>query len=850
MTRLSCVFQRYFGLFFLVLLSGTHLLAQGDDWEARVNRITDRYQAMYQAGEYREALDYLENEIESSTEGIPILWLRDRARFHAEMGRVDEGISDMEWLQIQRPSPQNALLLAELYVLKGRKVAMRNTLEEASERFSRARRFSGEVDNELALLRIRELLGENPRAIYQSIIDVQSEDTDEERIMRHLAAGEFAYRKHDYQLAATHYGEVLKLEDDHLEALAGLAQCYWRSYDPRLEDAMAAVLAINPKNRDMLAIQAEQALDAGKTDAALEFIQMALADNPKDVRFLSMKIAARFLDGDTGQMRDLQQWVLSFNPAASAVYRVPGRVSSRHYRFNEAVAFQKEALAINPDDNEARALLAFDLLRLGQDNAGRELLKQAFAADRFNVQVYNMLELQDVLDGFATLTRAGFEVRMPPNEVAVWGDQALDLLENAQRDMSKRYDVDLEQPVYLQIFDNHDDFMVRSVGLPGSVGHLGICFGRLITMDSPTARGRGGMNWRGVLWHEFAHVITLQKTNNRIPRWLSEGISVYEEVRKEPAWGERLRPGFKTVVVDGIPSLDDLPRLFTEPKTPAHLMFGYFSSGEFVQFYVARYGFSTLVESLELLTQGEDTLVALATAAGVDLKTLNADFDTFFKERIAALDHIGAPKQAGMGQLMPAEEGAYEQAMMRASLAMQAKQWEDAEAALRDAHALFPEHAGDDGPLAMLAALYERLARQEERAEVLEQRLSLDAANFAVCNQLAEHYRASSDWSNLRRVAQQGLAIDPFNVALRRTLWLAQKALQDTDAGLANLDVLIALDKIRAFDYRLSRVDLLRSSGAEARAKGELIELLEEMPYAWDAQRRLLELAGEDAGPG
>ena len=49
--------------------------------------------------------------------------------------------------------------------------------------------------------------------------------------------------------------------------------------------------------------------------------------------------------------------------------------------------------------------------------------------------------------------------------------------------------------------------------------------------------GAGGTSRTGedVLWHEFAHVITLTATKNRMPRWLSEGISVYEERQAQPA---------------------------------------------------------------------------------------------------------------------------------------------------------------------------------------------------------------------------------------------------------------------------------------------------------------------------
>ena len=68
------------------------------------------------------------------------------------------------------------------------------------------------------------------------------------------------------------------------------------------------------------------------------------------------------------------------------------------------------------------------------------------------------------------------------------------------------------------------------------VGALGACFGRVVTMDSPKALAPGSFQWEATLWHELAHVFTIQMSNSRIPRWLTEGISAFEEKRGRPEW--------------------------------------------------------------------------------------------------------------------------------------------------------------------------------------------------------------------------------------------------------------------------------------------------------------------------
>ena len=48
-------------------------------------------------------------------------------------------------------------------------------------------------------------------------------------------------------------------------------------------------------------------------------------------------------------------------------------------------------------------------------------------------------------------------------------------------------------------------------------------------------------NWGSTLWHEFTHIITLQMTDNKIPRWFSEGLSVFEERKAYPGWGDDMK---------------------------------------------------------------------------------------------------------------------------------------------------------------------------------------------------------------------------------------------------------------------------------------------------------------------
>ena len=67
-------------------------------------------------------------------------------------------------------------------------------------------------------------------------------------------------------------------------------------------------------------------------------------------------------------------------------------------------------------------------------------------------------------------------------------------------------------------------------------------------MDSPTARELDHFNWGSTLWHEFTHIITLQMTENKVPRWFSEGLSVFEERNAYPGWGDDMKLDYLKVI--------------------------------------------------------------------------------------------------------------------------------------------------------------------------------------------------------------------------------------------------------------------------------------------------------------
>lgn len=52
----------------------------------------------------------------------------------------------------------------------------------------------------------------------------------------------------------------------------------------------------------------------------------------------------------------------------------------------------------------------------------------------------------------------------------------------------------------MEIFDSQKG-LVRTFGMPDDPGYLGVCFGRVVTANSPAANKASPVNWEAVLWH-------------------------------------------------------------------------------------------------------------------------------------------------------------------------------------------------------------------------------------------------------------------------------------------------------------------------------------------------------------
>jgi Flp pilus assembly protein TadD len=194
-----------------------------------------------------------------------------------------------------------------------------------------------------------------------------------------------------------------------------------------------------------------------------------------------------------------------------------------------------------------------------------------------------------------------------------------------------KYNFKLQRPVQVEVYPDHEDFAVRTMGMPG-LGALGVTFGYAIAMDSPSGRPPGDFHWASTLWHEMSHVFTLSMTNSKIPRWFTEGIAVHEETAINPEWGDRLGTDEIMAIKDHkLLPIVDLDRGFIHPSYPRQIVVSYFQGGQVCDYITEKWGWNTIRAMIRDYGNGEDT----PTVIRKELRIAPEDFD---KQLFAYID--------------------------------------------------------------------------------------------------------------------------------------------------------------------------------------------------------------------
>ena len=174
-------------------------------------------------------------------------------------------------------------------------------------------------------------------------------------------------------------------------------------------------------------------------------------------------------------------------------------------------------------------------------------------------------------------------------------------------DYEKKYKMKVPGVVQVEVYPDHEDFAVRTLGMPG-LGALGVTFNDVIAMDSPSGREPGSFHWASTLRHEMSHVFILTATNYRVPRWFTEGLAVHEETEASPEWGDPHHAGHpgRAARQEIAAGRGPGPRL-RPPRIPGQVIVSYFQAGRICDYIQSRWGADKLLDMVHAFAQRTTT---------------------------------------------------------------------------------------------------------------------------------------------------------------------------------------------------------------------------------------------------
>jgi tetratricopeptide (TPR) repeat protein len=765
---------------------------------------------------------------------------RELALALVEMFQGQDAQARERLLPLAQANPRGdaALELGLLDIRQGRREEGQRRLEPIAA----VRSFSG-PDDYLRLARAAIGIRE-----YQLANDAFQRTADVPRADVHTAWGDLFLDRHQPGDAVTSYRDALAADASWVPAILGIARALATEDQEEAGAALEAARKIAPDHPDLWLLTAEQRLIEKDVPAAKAALDRVSSVRPGSLEEAAWRVAIAYEETGMAAVDGAIAAVRAANPRSALGFRLAGQQAARNYRFDEAAALARRSVEVDPDDSAAQFDLGLYLMRTGDETTARAALERSWELDRSSAMTKNLLDLLDTLNTFVEVHEGDLIFKFSPEEAEVLKPYAIPLAQEAYATLSKRYGLKPTGPILIEVFPRHDDFAVRTLGLPGLVGALGACFGRVITMDSPRARPPGDFSWQATLWHEMAHVFSLQLSKYSVPRWLTEGISVFEEHRRVPAWGRELTLEYARALSQGRNfGVKGLPDAF---KRPESLAMAYFEAALVVEHLVDLNGDQGLRTLLQAYAERASDTEAFGRAFGRSIDQVHESFAAFVGQRFGALrDAMGDPPNPApaedLSALRARAAAAPDSFLSQLSLGqalVRAGDLPGAKAPLERAAALAPQASGNNSPRALLAQIAEKEGDTARARRELRMLLEHDHTNVQAARRLAALAADSPEDRDfaLRLVAD----LDPFDADVHGQLGRRLVERQEYGDALVEFQAALALGPANLAEAHSDVADVFLKLGRSEDAKRSALRALEQAPSYARAQDLLLAAVG------
>ena len=644
------------------------------------------------------------------------------------------------------------------------------------------------------------------------------------------------------------YREVIERDGSNAFARLGAARVLAGSFDDAANAFLTSLLTdgttTDGARAGALLLSARIALESGSLGEALAALDDA-AEIVDRNDWPPLKIYALRAAADQLKHATASAWTefsLAHYPHYGCIFAVPAPFYVITRRYRGAFDLYQKAIDIESGLASAHEELGVNLLRDNQVSRARKHLVIAHDQDPFSPIAVNTLRL---LDSFANFTlvndpempdHAGLvpiTLRLHKEEAAAIAPYAIRLTREAIAEFTDRYDFALKEPVIIEMYPDHEDFAVRTTGMPG-LGILGATFGYVVAMDSPSGRPPEQFQWGTTLWHELAHVFTLEASNHLVPRWFSEGISVFEEWRSGPNPGVRIPMlVYDAMKDDRFLPVAELDQGFLRPAYEEQIIVSYMQAGLVCQYIDAAFGPEALSGLLYKYRDGRQTGEAIEEVLGISPQEFDRDFNQFVKSQHGdILDNL--------------------EVWQRTKLSMQQKisssDWPGTIELAKQLLDLLPQYVEPDSPYLALARAQEELGQRRQAIAALKKFWRNAGSDPAALKRLIGWLYAETRSRAASDALTSVKAVDPPAQDLTGTAGPAVLEAEREQEALTEYSIALELnphDKAAA-NYRMASAH--HRLGNDEQSQDHLLQALDIAPNFRPAQRLLLDLmrAGSD----
>jgi tetratricopeptide (TPR) repeat protein len=623
------------------------------------------------------------------------------------------------------------------------------------------------------------------------------------------------------------FEEALEIDKNNAAAFLGLARVASESYGSKAVEFAEKAAELDPKLAEAHELLAYLALEDNDEDRAAKEADKAVAISSEALDGMAIQATIDWLHDKTES--PWMDRILKINPAYGEAYSTAGHFFVINRRYVEGISSYRKALELNPRLWEARSELGVNLMRLGEDEEARTQLEQCYSASYRNAETVNSLRLLDSYKDFVTFKTPTTILRLNKKEAELLRPYFQSEIDRNIAAYEKKYQMKLKGPLQVEVYPDHPDFEVRTTGMPGIGGILGVTFNAVIAMDSPSGRPPGSFHWASTLRHEMSHAFILQATDSRVPRWFTEGLAVYEETSAAPDWGDRLDPeAIHAIQHKLLLPVAELDRGFIRPSYPSQVIVSYFQGGRICTFIAEKWGYSKLLDMVHAFAKLESTPDTFKDVLGIS----TTDFDQQFLAWLDAqtkttVTHFDEWREKLKSMVADDRAKKYDDVIKTGS-------------AIRD---WYPDYVEVGSVYELLADAYTAKGDKEAARKELEKYNQVGGRDPKLIERLATLQEEAGQPAEAAATLNRLNYIYPEDQELHKrlgNLLLAQKNVPDAIREYQAVIALKPLDQAGAH-YQLANAYHLANRTNEAR--DEVLLALEAAPGFKPAQKLLLEIS-------